>query len=138
MHVLTAQRQGSKTGQVALVGLVDRENRLLLARCSARPHVWQPIGGHVETWDQDPGDAVVREVQEETGINLRKEDLWSITTHPSDTGRGEIHFYLASVSNTHGLRRQEEEIDELRWVTLEEARELPALPATQAFLRSLS
>lgn len=137
MHVLTAERTRSNTRQVALVGLIDRYNQMLLARCTARPHVWQPLGGHVEEWDGDPGDTVVREVHEESGLRLRKEDLWSITTHPSDTGEGLIHFYLANVADTRGLHRQEEEIEELRWVPLQDALRLPTLPATRAFLRAL-
>lgn len=121
----------------ALVGLVDRSKRVLLARTLARPHVWQPVGGHVEGEDADPASAAVREVWEETGIRVSVEDLRPAGSWPSDTGPGEICFFLADVEN-RPLVPQQEELAELRWVPLSSAAGLPALPATGAFLRSLA
>lgn len=110
---------------VIAAGALLRGNRVLLGHRSAArrdfPGRWSLPGGHVEPGEA-PADALVREMQEELGVeatvpaapSMRLErrperddgmvqDVWVVTAWGGD------------VTN-----RAEDEHDELRWVTAEE------------------
>jgi 8-oxo-dGTP pyrophosphatase MutT (NUDIX family) len=68
--VLSDDRPPSRRAAYALC--VDADGRLLLARCAAgepEPGAWTLPGGGVD-WGEHPDDAVVRELEEETGIGI--------------------------------------------------------------------
>ncbi|WP_067496070.1 NUDIX domain-containing protein [Actinoplanes sp. TFC3] len=71
-----------KVRRIGAYGLCrDSDGRVLLARnsaLSAFPGMWTLPGGGVEQ-GEDPGDAVVREAQEETGLRVRITALHSVT-----------------------------------------------------------
>lgn len=123
--------------ETALVGLVDRQERVLLARTLSRSAVWQPIGGHVERYDESPATSGAREVWEETGIRIAPAQLKPMGTWPKDTGEGSIKFFQMDVEETR-ITPEASEIAELRWVHLDAALGLPVLSATGAFLRTLA
>jgi NAD+ diphosphatase len=123
---------------VAVVGLVNRKNEILLVRTVKYPEMWQAVGGGIEEGDASPEAAAVREVFEETGLSFEMDDLEKIMVAPFDFGEGKVHCYIVDVPSDLDITFKAEEIAESRWVSLDGAAFLPAYPATKAFLKELT
>jgi 8-oxo-dGTP diphosphatase len=78
--------------------------------------------GEVEPGER-PADAAIREVKEEAGLRIQAGDIIGERGHPK-TGR---HMIYIAASPTHGtdyIVGDEEELAEVRWVSLAEVDEL--------------
>jgi 8-oxo-dGTP diphosphatase len=113
---------------------VDAEGRMLLCRLSAdevEAGAWTLPGGGVE-YGEHPDDAVVRELEEESGLIGRIDDLLGIFSqvYPrSRAARGaDLHFigFLYRVTPTGGELRDEIDgsTDTCRWFAPDELRDL--------------
>lgn len=121
---------------VAVVGLRDGEGDVLLTRSHKLPDHWQPIGGGIDESDASPADAAVRELKEEFNLEFGKEALTQVMTAPYDFGEGTIYFYELKVDRRKlRITVDTEEIAEYRWFSKDEVLELPAMPATAAYLK---
>ena len=124
---------------VAVVGLRDVDDNVLLTRTHKLPDYWQPIGGGVDPEDTSPKAAAVRELQEEFGISLEPAQLIDVLATPYDFGEGTVYFFEAKVDrDTIEFTIDAEEVVEYRWFSKEEALALPAMAATQAYLQQLA
>jgi 8-oxo-dGTP diphosphatase len=105
-------------GVVAKAVVIRGDKILLLRRCPDRkiaPGEWDLPGGKLEE-DEDPLTAVIREAQEEAGVDIAP----TIPLHvhrEADTGRILI-IYKAYTSQDEVILSDEH--DEYRWVTREE------------------
>src|SRR5215831_7589258 len=85
--------------RVAAVILVDSSGRLLLqlrdGGTTKDPHRWGPPGGRVEP-GEEPHEAAVRELEEETGLRVDRLDLFWSGLMPSGN---EFHFYYGATSS---------------------------------------
>jgi 8-oxo-dGTP diphosphatase len=105
-------------------GLLVRAGEMLLAKRSAErsfyPGVWDVVGGHCEG-DEAPGDALVREVQEEIGVTPRTFEEVAVLSepHPAEYGEARYHIFLVRAWGGGEPRLQGSEHSELRWVRLE-------------------
>jgi 8-oxo-dGTP diphosphatase len=103
---------------------------MLLARRSTErilyPGVWDVIGGHCECGEA-PSDAVVREVEEETGVTPRTFEEIAVLAEPQPHEYGEARYHIFLVTAWTGWepRIQGSENSELRWVSLDNALALP-------------
>ena len=103
---------------------------MLLAKRSAGrsfyPGVWDVIGGHCEG-DEVPGDALVREVEEEVGVTPRTFEEIAVLAEPNPVEHGEARYHIFLVTAWGGgePRLRGSEHSELRWVNLEGALGLP-------------
>jgi ADP-ribose pyrophosphatase YjhB (NUDIX family) len=103
--------------------LVVDGDRLLLCRrsltTSLRPGGWGLPGGHVE-WNEDFLTAGVREVREETGVDVEIESILTVFSYFCEPER----HYLAVVLLGHALGGQPEgdgvETDAARWFSIHE------------------
>ncbi|MFA5947247.1 MAG: NUDIX hydrolase [Patescibacteria group bacterium] len=123
---------------VAIVALMNEEGKIFLVRTHDYPDKWQPVGGGIEPEDGVAEAAAVREVLEETGLDLQASDLQKISVVPFDFGEGEVHCFTARVPKGAEFKIQQTEIAESGWFSLVEAVNLPAYPATHAFLVMLA
>ncbi|MGK5742773.1 NUDIX hydrolase [Micromonospora sp. URMC 103] len=128
--------------RVGAYGLCRDDGRVLLVRASASadfPGIWQVPGGGVEHAEH-PAHTVVREVTEETGLTVEITDLHAVVADviPFPEADVSLHtdrvvFDLAVIG---GSLRDEGAgaTDQARWVTPQEAAELPLMPFTAELL----
>lgn len=113
--------------------------RILLVKASRgfTKGMWNIPGGFV-TYAESPELAMVREMEEETGIQLRLEKLLGVFTQKFGSPyymRG--HMYLARATNTE-LKLQMDEIADAQWFTLEDARRMLLNPFGRKALDALA
>jgi ADP-ribose pyrophosphatase YjhB (NUDIX family) len=106
----------------------DPAGRLLVIRRGRPPGegLWSLPGGRVEPGEADAA-AVIREVREETGLEVTPGVLLGSVTRPGPAGVGyDIHDYTATV--TGGVPQAGDDAAEVRWVTYQQLRALPTTP----------
>lgn len=131
--------------RVAAYAVVERRGRLLLTHWRrGHMHGWTLPGGGLES-GEDPRDAVVREVFEETGLEARVGKLLGIDSRvmvreevPEGT-EPELHtiriVYRASVKDGPLRHEVDGSSDEARWVPLRDVRALRTLSLVQTGMR---
>ncbi len=124
---------------VALGAVRDEQSRVLVARRSdtSVPDAqgrWEFVGGKIQ-FGEDPEQALIREVHEESGLHVQVDRLLpKVFTHVWRTEEnGELQVFLLTyectfVSGTLSNAKVANEISELRFVTLDELSRLDALP----------
>ncbi len=115
---------------VAVIVLVDRDGRVLLTQTKRLPNQWQPIGGGVQSTDRSIEAAALREAREEFGLELHEDQLRKVFQAGYDFGDGTVHFFVSPLPRDSSLCADPSEIAALRWVSLQEALNLPMFPAT--------
>jgi 8-oxo-dGTP pyrophosphatase MutT (NUDIX family) len=105
-----------------VAAIVTSDRGVLVGKRNDGKPPWTFIAGEIEP-GESPADAAVREVKEETGCLVRPGDIIGRRVHPK-TGRTMIYM---SATPTHGTKifvGDEDELAEVRWVSLAEADEL--------------
>ncbi len=85
---------------------------------------WTFIAGEIEPGER-PADAAIREVEEETGLRVQSGDVIGRRIHPQ-TGREMIYVAAWPVHGTDVFVGDEEDLAEVRWVSVAQADELMA------------
>jgi len=116
-------------------GVVMRDGRVAVIH---RPRYddWSLPKGKLE-----PGEtleaAALREVEEETGLRARLGQRLGASRYRDRHGRPKVVDYFA-MTVTGGEFRPNDEVDEMRWVSLGEAIELVSHEGDRAILRALA
>jgi 8-oxo-dGTP pyrophosphatase MutT (NUDIX family) len=113
---------GSSRPAPIVAAIVTSRLGVLVARRNDGVPPWTFIAGEIEP-GEDPAEAAVREVKEETGLRIRTTGVLGCRIHP-DTGREIV--YLAG-HPTHGTKvfvGDEQDLAEVCWVDLAQADEL--------------
>ena len=80
--------------RVGAYGLILEHDQILLCRISSQlPHLagkWTLPGGGIE-FREDPVDAMIREVSEETGLRVEAAGLAAVDSNAVDTDHGKYH-----------------------------------------------
>lgn len=121
--------------RIAAALIEDEGGRLLLVR-KRNTHAFMQAGGKIEPGEA-PEAALARELQEELGQLPGHLEPLGIFTAPAANEPGhqvEAHVYRACMS---GELQAAAEIEELCWVTTEEAELLPLAPLTRDHLLPL-
>ena len=85
---------------------------------------WTFIAGEQDAVkDENPADTAVREVKEETGLEIEAGEIIGERDHPR-TGRHMIYMSGYPARGTKVIVADEAELSEVRWVSLAEADEL--------------
>jgi 8-oxo-dGTP diphosphatase len=131
-----------KSTRIAAYGLIVQDTRILLCRISSHlpsdAGFWTLPGGGID-FGEDPIDAVVREVYEETGLTVRPLDIAGIDSLFLEEEERVFHG-LRIIFRTElvgGVLRHEVDgtTDLCSWWALEEARQLPLVDLVTVGLR---
>ena len=124
---------------VRTCGIIKQENKFLIMRVNKTPYYHIP-GGHIEI-GEDSKQAVIREIKEEIGCDVKEAKLFSI----------EENFWTRNNKKCHGIEfyyiikpkqqlqmpdcekiendKGEEKLLHFKWVTLEEIKEIDLRPS---------
>ena len=131
--------------RVAAYAVVEQRGRMLLTHWRrGHLHGWTLPGGGIES-GEDPRNAVVREVFEETGLEARVGKLLGVDSRVmvrEEVAEGrdpELHtiriIYRASVNDGELRHEVGGSSDEARWVPIRELRSLRTLSLVQTGIR---
>ncbi len=115
-----------------VTGYIVHDEKVLLI-LHKKLELWLPPGGHIDL-DEDPDQAVLREVKEETGLDVNihgtKFDRLSDRTKPlhtpafmdihkiSDTHQHiGMHYICTPKNNSNKANMNKEEVSDMRWFT---------------------
>jgi 8-oxo-dGTP diphosphatase len=122
---------------IPCVGAVikDDQGRLLLIKRGHEPGagLWSLPGGRIEPGETD-AEALVREMREETGLEVQAGPLLGSVQRPAPGGRVlDIRDYAATI--TGGTLRPGDDAADARWVA---PSELPSMPVTEGLVQALT
>jgi 8-oxo-dGTP pyrophosphatase MutT (NUDIX family) len=124
--LLSATTQGrtgadAETAPAVVAAIVTSRRGVLIGRRNDRTPPWTFIAGEQEPGEL-PEDTAVREVKEETGLEVRPGRIIGERDHPA-TGRHMIYM-AATARGTKAIVGDEAELAEVKWASLAEADEL--------------
>src|SRR5437588_4945103 len=122
---MNRERKRNPVRYSAIMALLDLTGRILLVRTQRLPHFWQPIGGGIEHDDKSPIDALIREIKEETSLELTPRDLEFQLCANYDFGTGKIYCYTALLPSGRSIYLSSPEIIEGGWFKINDALSLP-------------
>ena len=115
---------------VGASGVVITDDRQVLLVKTKETLTWMPIGGMIEV-GEEPADAVVREVFEETGVNVMPERIAGVFDGPDVTYRnGDRAHFISIVFRCRPVngepRVNDDETTDVRYFPLDALPELRA------------
>jgi 8-oxo-dGTP diphosphatase len=116
------QRQTEDFIQPVVAVIVTSGARVLVGKRNDGRPPWTFIAGEIEP-EEDPADAAVREVKEETGLDIRPGRILGTRVHPA-TGRVMLYMTAEPVGPIDVFVGDRAELAEVRWVSLAEADQL--------------
>jgi 8-oxo-dGTP pyrophosphatase MutT (NUDIX family) len=108
--------------QPVVAATVTSEHGVLVGRRNDGKLPWTFISGEIEP-GESPADAGVREVKEETGLQVEAGKEIGRHVHPA-TGRTMIYMAASPTHGTDVFVGDQDELAEVRWVSLAEAEDL--------------
>lgn len=106
--------------KVGAAVIIEQNGKLLLLRRAHEPWAgsWNIVAGYVEA-DEDPKDAAVREVREETGLDVEISDLLK-TYYFNDDPRGNGIVFVYKAEKISGTLRINDEATDARYFAYDE------------------
>lgn len=119
-----AEPRADKPQRPAVItAIVTSDKGVLVGKRNDGKPPWTFIAGENEPMES-PADTIVREVKEETGLEIVAGDILGERVHPK-TGRHMVYVAAKPARRTTAVYvGDEDELAEVRWVTLAEADEL--------------
>ena len=113
--------------------IINKDKKILLQKRSmnksANPGQWGLTGGKVDA-GEDYLTTAIRETYEEIGIELKKEELRLLCRYNTEKAIF-IIYYIEKNINIEDCKIQPEEVDELRYFSIDELEELEKIEGKQ-------
>jgi len=121
--------------KVAVVAFIEKDNRVLLVRRAMNPErgKWALPAGYVD-YGEVPRDAVIREVREETGLEIDITRLVGVEGSPGTFGASIVIVYAASVVN--GAARPQDDAEAVLWLSVSDPLPELAFESTRTMLNA--
>lgn len=106
-----------KSKEVVMYIINDKKEILLQKRSAIKrynPNKWCLCAGHVENFDNSFIDAAIREIKEELGVDVPKEEL-QILGIKEDKLHVTYFYYITINKNEEEFVIRKEELSEVRW-----------------------
>lgn len=108
------------------VFIINNQNQILLQRRSANkrfnPNKWALCAGHVDAYESLE-DAAIREIKEEIGIDVTKNDLHKYGEKVLSLKESNSHityfYYIKTNKKENEFKIQVEELSEVRWFDID-------------------
>jgi 8-oxo-dGTP diphosphatase len=116
--------QNYKPVKATTGALIVRDGKILMTKRNIDPYkgYWCVPGGHIE-FGETAEDAIIRETKEETGLAFTGEFVGFINEIlPEIDWHAEILVFKGTAEGTEKMC--EEEVQEMKWVTLEQAKQM--------------
>lgn len=127
-----------KTGPMRLTTLcyIEKDGRYLMLHRVKKAEdenagKWIGVGGHLEA-DESPHEGILREIREETGLEVSDLRLRGIVTFILPAWGNELTFLYTARTNTEEVAACDE--GTLRWIPVEEVDTLPLWEGDRVFL----
>lgn len=119
--------------KVAVVAFIEKDERVLLVQRAMNPErgKWALPAGYVD-YGEDPQQAVIREVNEETGLEIEVTRLIDVEGGPGTFGASIVIIYAASVLN--GVARPQDDANAVLWYAASDPLPELAFDSTHAML----
>ena len=117
-----AKPSTSPEPQPVVAAIVTSARGVLVGRRNDGKPPWTFIAGEIEP-GESPADAAVREVKEETGLRITAGNEIGRRLHPK-SGRWMVYIAATPDGGTDAFVGDEDELAEVRWVSLTEADQL--------------
>ena len=107
--------------------IINDKKQVLLQKRSANkrfnPNKWALCAGHVDAYES-LGDAILREIKEEVGLDISKDDLHQFGEREFTIRDSNSHityfYYIRSNLNEKEFIIQKEELSEVKWFDIDE------------------
>lgn len=107
--------------------IINDKKQVLLQKRSANkrfnPNKWALCAGHVDAYES-LGDAILREIKEEVGLDISKDDLHQFGEREFTIRDSNSHityfYYIRSNLNEKDFIIQKEELSEVKWFDIDE------------------
>ena len=120
---------------LAVKGIIRRSDgkMLVLKRSSKddhKPGVWETVGGGMDR-EETPQEALMREIQEETSLDVRVDVPFNVFSFKKDTGEFKVGItFLCEYLSGEGMLSDEH--SEYRWIDPKEFADLESVPSLHA------
>lgn len=103
---------------ISIDAIIIKDENVLLIQRGVEPNkgYWGTPGGYIG-WDESAGDAVKREVKEETGLNVDKVHLVGVYSEPKRHPQQVVNLvYLVQVFD--GVVKHGDDAQDIKWFSL--------------------
>ncbi len=111
--------------KIYVSSIIEKDNKFLLVR-EAKKHCygkWNFPSGHVEE-NEYITDAAIREVKEETNLDIKLQGLISIYNNMFDAFFSISFIFASEITNNNKFKFNEDEILEIKWFSFEDIKKM--------------
>lgn len=114
---------------LVVVGLIQNDKKELLVQQRSfaketNPGKWSNTGGHPK-FGESSVEGMIEEIKEELGITVNENQLKLIDTLIQEDNRQIIDLYYLNIDyDIEDMILQKEEVEQVKWLTINEAKEL--------------
>lgn len=128
-----------KIFHVSVGALIESDEKYLLIERAIPPRGFAGVAGHVDE-GETPGESLLREVQEEVGLRLKKYELLleeAVHWNWCNAGVTGHYWYLYRALSEGEIKRNDREVSSVQWYTKEEINKLNLEPVWAYWFKKL-